>query len=155
MCRYRKSIFQCNCTQLSPEALTLCAVQQAYLAGGATEPCGLVTSHTCATVRVPRLCGTCGAKKAALDRTFAEVKRRMAGLRRHLDESYGDCMKHMDESFGERKGKGKGKGKEKKTEKEKGETATKAETEPVDPVEAFLRKKRAEKHANLMMLGSY
>lgn len=90
----------------------------------------------------------------------------MAGLRQHLDEAYGECLKHVD-GVGE---EGMGKGENKKSES--GNTVTKGkdgrgksqnrkggkeqEEEVVDdPVEAFLKMKRNEKYAHLMMLGSY
>ncbi|KAI1739618.1 hypothetical protein F4680DRAFT_422162 [Xylaria scruposa] len=58
----------------------------------------------------------------------------MAELRQHLDEKYNDCMKHIDEASLKSSSEGE-------------------EKEAMSPVEAFLKAKKNEKHAHLMMLG--
>lgn len=90
----------------------------------------------------------------------------MAGLRRHLDEAYGECLRHVDGVGADGPGgkaekekenrieigegpKGRGKGKRDEGGK-KGEDAV-----ADDPVAAFLKMKRNEKYAHLMMLGTY
>ncbi|KAI1184536.1 hypothetical protein F5B17DRAFT_78405 [Nemania serpens] len=163
MCRYRQSIFTCNHTQPSPSRIITCSTQQAFESGRSSSPCGVAKTHACTTIRVPKLCEPCAAQKARLDSRFSDVRTRMAGLRRHLDEAYGECLRHVD-GVGE---EGVGKGKEKKNEKNESEIREamkgcgkegKEGDEVVvdeDPVEAFLKMKRNEKYSHLMMLGSY
>ncbi|KAI1346466.1 hypothetical protein F5Y01DRAFT_319755 [Xylaria sp. FL0043] len=134
MCRYRRSMWLCNHSQLSAEPHALCAVQRDYISGERHEPCYEVNTHTYSTIRIGRLCGRCGTRKASLDKQFSDVKARMATLKQHLDEKYGDCIKHVNEAG---------------LELDDGES-----TEKVDPVTEFLRMKRNEKYANLMMLGN-
>ncbi|KAI0802141.1 hypothetical protein GGR55DRAFT_667021 [Xylaria sp. FL0064] len=112
MCRYRRSMWSCNHSQLSAEP-----------------------HATYSTIRIARLCGCCGTKKASLDKQFSDVKARMATLKQHLDEKYGDCVKHVNEAG---------------LELNDGEN-----TKKVDPIAEFLRMKRNEKYSNLMMLGNY
>ncbi|KAI3332248.1 hypothetical protein HD806DRAFT_546400 [Xylariaceae sp. AK1471] len=146
MCRYRKSLFLCNHSQLSQEPFIICAAQRDYLSGTAAEPCDTVKTHSCSTIRVPRLCEHCENKKITTEQRFTDVKTKMAELRQHLDRMYGDCMKHVEGAGLEPEAKpsdGDGGGKEEEDRKEE-----------FDPVEEFLRKKMNEKHSHLMMLGN-
>ncbi|GAW25086.1 hypothetical protein SAMD00023353_0103660 [Rosellinia necatrix] len=167
MCRYRKTLYQCNHARLSPSPHTVCSTAAAGEGEGAR--CEVVATHACLTVRAARPCDACAARQAALDRTFAEVRGRLASLRRHLDDAYGGCMRAVDEAGlgdedGEGKGEmtvttrvgGRGEGDEKQTvvAMVRGVEGQKQQQDPpADPVEAFLRMKRAEKHSHLMMLG--
>ncbi|KAI0183421.1 hypothetical protein EV127DRAFT_489881 [Xylaria flabelliformis] len=136
MCRYRRSIYLCNHTQLSAEPFVLCSTQQDYISGKISEPCDMAQIHTCTTIRVRQLCQQCDDKKAATDSRISEVKSKMAELRQHLNEKYADCMKHIDEEEASLKSASEGE-----------------EKETMSPVEAFLKAKKNEKHAHLMMLG--
>ncbi|KAI5926131.1 hypothetical protein F4810DRAFT_579622 [Camillea tinctor] len=161
MCRYRKSLYMCNHSQISAEPMAACQAQREYTSGTAKEPCDRVETHPRDTIRVGLLCPPCRDKKSTLDKQLDVVKSRMAELRKYLDESYGDCMKHLDEAGLEpeekpsngksttttttaetRKGKGKGKDPEPAKEEK-----------AVDPVQEFLRKKMMDTDAHLMMLS--
>ncbi|KAI1111815.1 hypothetical protein F5Y14DRAFT_464302 [Nemania sp. NC0429] len=155
MCRFRQSIFTCNHTQPSPSRIISCPTQQAYEAGKFPSPCGVAKTHACTTIRAERLCDSCAARKERLDNRFSDVRTRIAGLRKHLGEAYGECLKHVDGVDGAGQGKGAS-GSGKSGEKREGEAAKGQDEKAVDdPVEAFLKMKRNEKYAHLMMLGSY
>ncbi|KAI1304836.1 hypothetical protein F5Y03DRAFT_406819 [Xylaria venustula] len=139
MCRYRRSMFLCNHSQLSAAPQWFCSAQRDYVAGKSDQPCDEVGTHTCSTIRVPQLCVSCGTRKATLDQRLSEVKSKMAELKQHLNESYGECVKHVFEAGLESEVKTKGDEKDSKK---------------ADPVAEFLKMKRSEKHANLMMLGN-
>ncbi|KAI1490603.1 hypothetical protein F5X96DRAFT_694482 [Biscogniauxia mediterranea] len=162
MCLYRKSLYVCNHSQICGEQpMTACQAQREYAAGAAAEPCDRVETHARNTIRVSRLCAACRDKKVTIDRQLDVVKSRMAELRRHLDESYDNCMKHLDEAgldhededepgnttaaAGRKSTGGKGKGKKATPE------PAKEEDPPVDPVQEFLRKKMMETDSHLMM----
>ncbi|KAI0543980.1 hypothetical protein F4679DRAFT_66138 [Xylaria curta] len=134
MCRYRRSIYLCNHTQLSAEPFVICSAQQDYISGATSQPCEIAQIHTCSTIRVRQLCQQCDDKKVAQDSRISEVKSKMAGLRQHLNEKYDDCMKHIDEASPKSSNEGE-------------------EKEAMSPEEAFLKAKKNEKHAHLMMLG--
>ncbi|TGJ87461.1 hypothetical protein E0Z10_g1261 [Xylaria hypoxylon] len=143
MCIYKKSIFLCNHTLLSAEPHAICSIQQEYLAGEASEPCDVSYTHSLSTIRISsRQCESCETKKTALDRRLLGVKEKMAELRQHLNESYGDCMKHVEDAGLKPEDEGDSKSEEDTRPKE------------VDPVEAFLTMKMKEEHAHLMILGS-
>jgi hypothetical protein len=151
MCRYRKSLFLCNHSQLSQEPFIICAAQQDHLSRTAAEPCGTIETHGCGTIRVSHLCGYCAAKRITVDRRFENVKVKMADLRRHLDEVYGDCMKHLDEAgleFGTQPGDMEGGG----NSRTGGGEEERKQSE--DPVQEFLSRKMNEKYSHLMMLSS-
>jgi hypothetical protein len=149
MCRYRKSLFLCNHSQLCQDPFIICSAQRDFVSGAATEPCDVIKTHSCSTIRVSRLCEYCEEKKITTDQRFTNVKSRMAALRKHLDKIYGDCVKHVEEAGLEPVEKSSdvgvlhGRGKEDR-ERER----------ELDPVEEFLRKKMSEKHSHLMMLGT-
>lgn len=143
MCRYRKSIFLCNHSQLSAEPHTICAAQRDYMSGRSAEACDEINTHTRTTLRISKLCDRCGTKKATLDRRLSDVKTKMAELRQHLTEAYGDCVKHVYEA-----------GLEPGVKMEDAKSAGDAGPKKSDPVEEFLRMKRTEEHSHLMMLGS-
>lgn len=147
MCRYRKTLFLCNHSALSSAPQIPCATHLAHTSSPLTSPpCTTASTHACSTVRVSRLCGSCSDKKQSTDRRLSEVKVRIAGLRDRLSEVYGDCARHLDEVGVEVEGV------HGKSGSEGGSEGMKEEEE--DPVQAFLRKKRAEKDSHLMMLGS-
>ncbi|KAI1081749.1 hypothetical protein F5B20DRAFT_569663 [Whalleya microplaca] len=136
MCLHPKSMYQCNHAVIGSEPLRLCQEQQAYLSGSAKKPCDEVETHPRTTIRLPKLCSSCEDKKVTINQQLDLVKARMAKLREHLDESYNKCMSHLDEVGLE-------------PERKPG-----AEIEtPVDPVQEFLRKKRLEGDAHLMMFS--
>ncbi|RWA09560.1 hypothetical protein EKO27_g5545 [Xylaria grammica] len=145
MCRYRKSIFLCNHTQISAEPLTLCSAQKDYGCGKASEPCDAVSTHTLGTIRIPHLCERCSTIKTVQDRRLAEVKEKMAELRQHLEQAYGDCIKHASEA-------GLPAAKPENEGNPESEGATKL-GEVDDPVEAFLKMKMNEKYSHLMVLS--
>ncbi|GAW11945.1 hypothetical protein ANO14919_012980 [Xylariales sp. No.14919] len=145
MCRYRKSIFLCNHTQISAEPHTLCSAQKDYRRGKASEPCDEVSTHTLSTIRIPHLCEGCSTTKTAQDQRLAEVKKKMAELRQHLEQAYGDCMKHVSEA-GLLEAKPENEG------NQESEGSTKP-NEVGDPVEAFLKMKMNEKYSHLMVLS--
>ncbi|KAI0521303.1 hypothetical protein F5B22DRAFT_644028 [Xylaria bambusicola] len=142
MCRYRKSVFQCNHSQVSPRPQKPCQDQLDFIAGKRTEPCETVTTHISTTVRVPQLCEDCESRKTRIDGKLSNVKTKMNELKRQLSEAYGDCVKHVSES---------GLESEAKVEDEK--DGSEAEPGQLDP-EEFLRRVRNEEHSHLMMLGS-
>ncbi|KAI2623658.1 hypothetical protein GGS21DRAFT_533606 [Xylaria nigripes] len=145
MCRYRKSIFLCNHSQFPAEPLSICPEQQGYLAGTVAQPCKVVSTHGCSTIRISRLCQCCHIKQVSLDTTFMNLKGKISELRQHLDEAYGDCIKHVDEA---------GLEPEKKPSDAKEDPKAKKEGDKeIDPVVAFLKMKRNEKYSHLMMLG--
>ncbi|KAI0478095.1 hypothetical protein F4859DRAFT_513677 [Xylaria cf. heliscus] len=139
MCRYRKLIFTCNHTQLLTEPFIACSEQQEYIAGTRAEPCNVANSHMCSTIRINHMCQQCEDKKIAQDGRLSELKRKMAFIRQHLDEKHDNAMKQVDEA-------------------RLAAAATSEEVEKkkkIDPVEAFLRAKKNEKHSHLMMLGTF
>ncbi|KAH8163507.1 hypothetical protein CIB48_g4745 [Xylaria polymorpha] len=77
MCRYRRSIYSCNHTQLSTEPFVICSLQKDYLSGASTEPCNVADTHTCSTIRVWSLCPVCEDTRGELDRRLDE----------HIDEA--------------------------------------------------------------------
>ncbi|KAJ3569758.1 hypothetical protein NPX13_g5968 [Xylaria arbuscula] len=91
------------------------------------------------TVRIDQLCEKCQTRKTKLDGTLSGVKSKMNDLKEQLSGAYGDCVKHVLESGLETQGD---------DNKQEEEDLCK-----LDP-EEFIRRKRAEKDAHLMMLGS-
>ncbi|KAI1496567.1 hypothetical protein F5X99DRAFT_424445 [Biscogniauxia marginata] len=169
MCHHRKSLYLCNHAVIAPEPLIVCPAQRDYLSGSAAEPCDLVETHARSTIRLSKLCPQCRGKKTTTDRQLDLVKSRMAELRRHLDESYDNCMKHLDEvglgpesqpddddddgtatAAGEKR---KSRGKEKKKAASPDGDGDEGGREVVDPVQEFLRKKMMEDNSHLMMLS--
>ncbi|KAI2781089.1 hypothetical protein F4815DRAFT_498813 [Daldinia loculata] len=159
MCHHRKIIYQCNHTAIDPSPLKACEVRQDCESGLTSGSCDVVETHGRSNFKVPRLCSPCHDKKTSLDSRLSRAKSLIAGLKKQLSESYGQCVLHMDEAG---------------LESEKKEEATlvvlkKATTvesdsvgddpdetmEKVDPVEEFLRKKKQESYAHLMMISDY
>ncbi|KAI0426828.1 hypothetical protein F5Y09DRAFT_345271 [Xylaria sp. FL1042] len=134
MCQYRKILWLCNHANLPEEPYALCSVQRDYIAGETKEPCDQVITHSINTVRVNRLCDSCGTRKAALDKKVSNAKTQIVELKQQLDNKHGDRFK-----------KAYGIGLEAKDEKD---------AKKLDPVAEFLRMKRNEKHSAFMMLGS-
>ncbi|KAI1426505.1 hypothetical protein F5Y12DRAFT_742427 [Xylaria sp. FL1777] len=120
----------------------ICPAQRDYISGTSAEPCDEIKTHTCSTIRVTQLCESCGQRKTTLDRRLSGVKTKMAELRQHLTEAYGDCVKHVYEAGLEEEANAK-------DGNERG-----ADVIKIDPIQEFLRMKRNEKHSHLMMLGS-
>ncbi|KAI1819984.1 hypothetical protein F4861DRAFT_534033 [Xylaria intraflava] len=165
MCRYRKSVFLCNHTQLSAEPLSLCLAQQKYLSGLVSEPCSVVNTHGCSTIRLSKDCEPCTIKYASLDKTLSALKEKIAELRQHLDDAYGCCMKHVDEAGLKPEAKPDTKPEAKPDAKPDAKPGGKEEAqenpktegdgeEEVDPVARFLKMKMNEKYSHLMMLGN-
>ncbi|KAI0394747.1 hypothetical protein F5Y17DRAFT_240615 [Xylariaceae sp. FL0594] len=106
MCHYRRFIFTCNHGQISSEPMILCANAKkdtSPFSSSSPKPeqpttCEEISTHARSTVRVPRPCDVCARKKAATDAVFADVKARLTDLRKHLEEAYGECLKHMDDA---------------------------------------------------------
>ncbi|KAI1434709.1 hypothetical protein GGR50DRAFT_390367 [Xylaria sp. CBS 124048] len=146
MCRYRKSIYLCNHSQLAAEPLQICSKQREYTSGLVSEPCQIRLTHLCSTIRVPLLCERCHAKQIPLDQKFATVKEKMSELRRHLEVAYDDCMKHVDEAGL--------KSEAKPTPVIKRQQKIKVDDKELDPVTQFLKMKMREKYSELMMLGN-
>ncbi|KAI0098996.1 hypothetical protein GGR51DRAFT_536466 [Nemania sp. FL0031] len=126
MCRYRRSIFRCNHTLRPSEPFLTCPMQKEYLAGLVSTPCDIVDTHRCSTIRFDRMCPRCESSKRKLDKRLSDVRSRIAGLRQHMQEAYGDRLK-VEEGTGE-----------------KGEH--KEEVKKLDPMQEFLKSKRDEKY---------
>ncbi|KAF2964424.1 hypothetical protein GQX73_g9149 [Xylaria multiplex] len=84
-------------------------------------------------------------KKTTLDRKLSDVKEKIAELKIHLNDTYGDCLKHVKEAGLELETKPEDEGNPKNGED--------AKPKKIDPVQAFLDMKMKEEHAHLMMLG--
>ncbi|KAI0204896.1 hypothetical protein F4808DRAFT_456640 [Astrocystis sublimbata] len=146
MCRYRKSMYSCNHSIVSAEPFTLCPIQKDYISGKSAEPCDMVQTHLCSTIRISKPCESCGKARDTLNTRLSDAKKKMAELRQRLGLSEATSSSNQSEGDGDDKkseGEGSDKEKEKELEKEK----------EVDPVHAFLERKKTEKHAHLMMLG--
>ena len=138
MCRYRKSIFLCNHSQVFAHPQKACQDQLDFLEGKNVTPCTKVFTPLSTTVRVQSLCEQCKSRKTEIDGKLSGVKSKMNELKQQLSAAYGDCVKHVYESGLESQGV------DEKDEECPGK---------LDP-EEFLRRKRAEDDAHLMMLGS-
>ncbi|KAI0011286.1 hypothetical protein F4779DRAFT_637447 [Xylariaceae sp. FL0662B] len=137
MCVYRKSLYQCNHAVIGSEPLQICPAQQAYLSDASQKPCEEINTHGRASIKIPKLCTYCEDKKVTIDQQLDHVKARLAQLRAHLDATYDQCMSHLDEVG------------------LKPENKPGAQTETlVDPVQEFLRKKKLESDAHLMMFSN-
>ncbi|KAI0020591.1 hypothetical protein F4780DRAFT_366875 [Xylariomycetidae sp. FL0641] len=144
MCKYRKSLYACNHAQVCSEPFIACQAQKDHLSGESSEPCDIVETHGRSTIKISKMCAYCEEKKVTLDQQFDHVKGRMADLRKQLEKSYENCMKHLDDV---------GLEPEKKPDSV-GSTEQSSEEEELDPVQAFLKKKMADPDSHLMMLGS-
>jgi len=111
-----------------------------------------------------------------MDERFRDVKSKMAELRQHLEEAYGECLKHVEEagllstsptpsssSFSSSLSSslgGEGKKNHHCLENGRGGINSSSERNGdeeavLDPVAAFLKMKMNEEHSHLMMLGSF
>ncbi|KAI1403416.1 hypothetical protein F4819DRAFT_506328 [Hypoxylon fuscum] len=164
MCLYSKTIYQCNHSANSPSPFQACHLQQEFELGLLALPCDEVTTHGRNTVRIPQLCQYCHEKKISVERRFNYAKNRLAELRKHLEETYGECMRHLDEVGVEPVSPSSETSSETSSssnttyttvESEASDTnssETSASTEDdLDPVQEFLRKKMLESDAHLMM----
>ncbi|KAI1807159.1 hypothetical protein F4811DRAFT_38109 [Daldinia bambusicola] len=166
MCHYRKTIYQCNHAVVDPLPLRACEERRNHEAGVSSEPCDVVETHGC-TVKVPRLCSSCREKKSHLDGRLGRAKSLIEDLKKELNETYGMCVSHMDEAGLESEARQGG-----DTSSELKEVAAvepeNAEILPeelmekidpvmekIDPIEEFLRKKKEESDAHLMMIYDY
>ncbi|KAI0841030.1 hypothetical protein F5Y06DRAFT_294298 [Hypoxylon sp. FL0890] len=136
MCPYRKTVYQCNHSVVSPSPIGICELQRDYESGQRSDPCNLVQTHGRNNIRVPCLCPNCHQRKKIVDRQFVSVKTRLAELRKELEKKYDQCMTHLDEAGLEP------------------EENSPSRNEP-DPAQEFLKKKRLENDAHLMMFWDY
>ncbi|KAL7627424.1 hypothetical protein AAE478_001617 [Parahypoxylon ruwenzoriense] len=151
MCPYSKTLYQCNHSVLGTSPLGACAAQRDFEAGRCREPCDDATTHARSTVRIPLPCARCAERKANLDSRLDIIKTRLAGLRRQLE---GVCGGRLD-----RGPRGRRSGEEERVrvrEDGEGKGSAAAPTEgAVDPVQEFLRRKRMEPDAHLMMFSDH
>ncbi|KAI1767401.1 hypothetical protein GGR53DRAFT_463505 [Hypoxylon sp. FL1150] len=163
MCTHSKIIYGCNHSHTSAYPCKPCRRQQEFERGHRTLPCDEVWTHGRNNWRVARQCEYCEEKKTRLDRRFAYAKVRLAELRRQLERSFGDCLKHMEDaglksSSEEETSSGSESMRTRRRSpvaQERESVAGAAEEEDtVDPVQEFLRKKMQESDAHLMMLSS-
>ncbi|KAI2624360.1 hypothetical protein GGR54DRAFT_596115 [Hypoxylon sp. NC1633] len=166
MCPHRKTVYECNHSVTSSSPIRPCLAQQDYLAGLNPEPCQLEETHGRSTVRVPRLCSSCQDKKLNTDERFALAKTRMAELRRHLEDTYEQCMSHLDEVGVRHEGRTLSStataatattesGEGGKSGEDAGKASSSSTAEKLDPAQEFLRKKNEEKYAHLMMYSDF
>ncbi|KAF3067475.1 hypothetical protein GL218_08659 [Daldinia childiae] len=159
MCHHRKIIYQCNHTAMDPSPLKVCEVQRDYESGSSPGSCEVVETHGLSNFRVPRFCSPCHDKKTSLDSRISQAKSLIADLKKQLSESYGQCVLHMEEAGLESE-------KKQETTLEVSKEATTVESgsddndpdetmEKIDPVEEFLKKKKQESYAHLMMISDY
>ncbi|KAI1470423.1 uncharacterized protein F4812DRAFT_417465 [Daldinia caldariorum] len=135
MCHHRKTIYKCNHTDVDPPALRACETQHNHETGLSSEPCNVIERWS--NVKVPRLCPSCRETK-----------------------SHGKCVSHMDEAGlkTEERQDDNASPESKEMAAAEPESAGIAPGEPtqtVDPVEEFLRKKKEENDAHLMMISDY
>ncbi|KAI1142158.1 hypothetical protein F5Y05DRAFT_369941 [Hypoxylon sp. FL0543] len=132
MCPYRKTIYQCNHSTVNPSPIGICQSQADYESGQRLYPCNRVYTHGRNNIKVSTLCPNCHQRKETTDRQFVSVKTRLSELRAELEKKYGRCMAHLDEAGLEP------------------EEKPSSRKEP-DPAQEFLKKKRLETDAHLMM----
>ncbi|KAI1107003.1 hypothetical protein F4804DRAFT_329750 [Jackrogersella minutella] len=133
MCLYRKALYQCNHSIIGITPLGVCPTQKDYESGVRSEACNIVETQPRNTVKVPRLCTSCHERKVALDQQFDSVKKRLAKLKEELKERHHLCVEHLND-----------------VGLEPEERLPSSDGLP-DPIEEFLKKKRLEKDAHLMM----
>ncbi|KAI1476365.1 hypothetical protein F4774DRAFT_428102 [Daldinia eschscholtzii] len=164
MCHHRKTIYQCNHVVIDPSPLRACKARRNYESGLSPEPCDVVETHGLSNLKVPRLCPPCHDKKSSLDSQLVRVKSLIADLKRELSESYGKCVLHMDDAGLESEKKqddSSSKSEEgaavepDSTEVDPDEIMEKIDPIDIDPIEEFLRKKKQESDAHLMMISDY
>ncbi|KAI1412159.1 hypothetical protein F5Y13DRAFT_200152 [Hypoxylon sp. FL1857] len=137
MCPYRRTIYQCNHSVVNPSPIGICEFQANYESGHGSEPCNIVQTHGRNNIRVNHLCPDCYQRKETTDRQFSSVKTRLSKLRKELEKKYGQCMTHLDEAG---------------LEPEK--PASPEKPKP-NPAQEFLKNKRLESDAHLMMFWDH
>lgn len=145
MCNYRKAIYQCNHTTLSPTPVQTCQKQQDHESGKSSEACTKIENHPRNNVKIAKLCDACQTQKDTTDKQFASIKERLGILKDVLRKGHDDCQGHLDEAGV-------------KTEAKESEITPERLNEIIDKltsVEDFLKKKMEEEHANMMMLSQY
>ncbi|KAI1775264.1 hypothetical protein F4818DRAFT_441362 [Hypoxylon cercidicola] len=180
MCTHSKTIYQCNHSQTSPYPCKPCSRQHEFKAGLRKLPCDEVWTHGRNNFRVAQDCQYCQDKKTSLSRRFDYAKMRLADLRRQLEKSYGECMKHLEDVGLTPEETPSSSGSTETATTTATATTTRSasvstttetrlryrreERKPVanpasveersDPVAEFLRRKRLEDDAHLMMLSA-
>ncbi|KAK6957432.1 hypothetical protein Daesc_000217 [Daldinia eschscholtzii] len=158
------TIYQCNHVVVDPSPLRACEARRNYESGLSAKPCDVVETHGLSNVKVPRLCPPCHDKKSSLDTQLVRVKSLIADLKKELSESYGKCLSHMDDAGlkSEKKQDDSSSKSEEATTVEPGsagvdpdEIMEKIDPAEIDPIEEFLRKKKQESDAHLMMISDY
>ncbi|KAI1379398.1 hypothetical protein F4677DRAFT_408868 [Hypoxylon crocopeplum] len=157
MCPHRKTVYQCNHSVVSRAPIQTCQAQRDYQSGRRSLPCYKVTTHGRSSIRVSILCPYCHDRKAKLEKSFDNVKSRIATLRGHLEETYGQCLSHLDEAGVELEKISSSPGTATDAELREGDRSDNARSTAVDKTEMrnsereFMRKKRLEIDAHLMM----
>ncbi|KAI0152224.1 hypothetical protein F4776DRAFT_669979 [Hypoxylon sp. NC0597] len=139
MCPYRKTIYQCNHTVVSPSPIGICEFQVEYDSGQRSEPCNIVQTHGRNSIKIAHQCSDCQQRKQKMDKQFVSVKTRIAELRKELEKKYDLCKSHMDEVGVEPEEK----------------PSSMVSTDTPDPTQEFLTKKMQEEDAHLMMFWDY
>ncbi|KAI1089631.1 hypothetical protein F5B19DRAFT_363752 [Rostrohypoxylon terebratum] len=146
MCNYRKYIYLCNHTVLSPSPVQTCQEQKGHESGENSEACTAVETHPRNNLKVAKLCDACQKRKDTIDKQFASIKERLGVLRSVLEKGHDQCKEHLDEAGVE-------------TEKKKKPQVTPERLDEIinklTSVEKFLKTKMDEEHAHMMMLSDY
>ncbi|KAI1660824.1 hypothetical protein F4813DRAFT_386235 [Daldinia decipiens] len=159
MCHHRKIIYQCNHTAIDPSPLKVCEVRRDHESGLTSGSCDVVETHGWSNFKVPRLCSLCHDKKTSLDNRLSRAKSLIADLKKQLTESYDQCVLHMDEAGLESEKKQEPSlvvpEKAATVESDSVDNDPEETMEKIDPVEEFLKKKKQESYAHLMMISDY
>ncbi|KAI2473060.1 hypothetical protein F4781DRAFT_381705 [Annulohypoxylon bovei var. microspora] len=140
MCPFRKTIYQCNHSVISPLPLQPCQEQKDYKSGLRSEPCTTTETHRRNNIKVPHLCPPCHERKITIDKQFDSVKERLAKLKEELKKKHDQCLDHLDEAG---------------LHPKEGSPSSSPPNPSIDAAEEFLKKKRQEEHAHLMMFWDY
>ncbi|KAI0111939.1 hypothetical protein F4814DRAFT_460938 [Daldinia grandis] len=157
----RQSYFACY-QDPNPSPLKACEARRDHESEPSSGPCNVVETHGWSNFKIPRLCSPCHGKKASLDSRLTKAKALIAELKKQLSESYGQCVLHMDEAGLECEKKKKEKEttpvvlkKAASVESDSVDDTSDETMEKIDPVGEFLRKKKQETYAHLMMISDY
>ncbi|KAI0387516.1 hypothetical protein F5Y04DRAFT_286647 [Hypomontagnella monticulosa] len=123
---------------------------EAYESGRGSWACEDIETHPRCNIKVPSLCPYCQEKKADMDKRFNRVKTHIAEMRRQLQEKYEQCQSHLEEATTPtRTTMMTAKVTTTRTGKSGG-----VEGE-LESAREFMRKKRMESDAHLMMFWDY